>query len=179
LKIKHTALLFSLSAIVCSGCLKPSKTMEEMKPYEGPIMVIENMETIYSDSAEMKVKLKAPRQEELQNGNREFPKGVRVEFYENGTVRTVLTSNFGRFYKELNKYMVSGDVVIKSLTEEKKLNTEELFWLPAEERIYVDKSKQVIITTKDGVLHGKGLEAKQDFSTYKILNPTSDGITVK
>jgi LPS export ABC transporter protein LptC len=153
--------------------------MEEMKPYSGPVMEIENSETIYSDSAETKVILRAAKQIELQNGNREFPNGVLVEFYENGVIKSTLTSNFARFYKNLNKYMVSGDVVIRDMEEGKRMNTEELFWLPMEERIYIVKDKQVIITTKDGVLHGKGLEAKQDFSKYKILNPTSPGINLK
>ncbi|HWZ23581.1 MAG TPA: LPS export ABC transporter periplasmic protein LptC [Cytophagaceae bacterium] len=175
----YKALLFLIVCITFSGCLKPSKTMEEMKPYSGPVMEIENSETIYSDSAETKVILRAAKQIELQNGNREFPNGVLVEFYENGVIKSTLTSNFARFYKNLNKYMVSGDVVIRDMEEGKRMNTEELFWLPMEERIYIVKDKQVIITTKDGVLHGKGLEAKQDFSKYKILNPTSPGINLK
>ena len=153
------------------SCLKPNKTMEEMKPYDGPVMEIENMETIFSDFAEVKIKLKAPKQIELQNGNREFPKGLLVEFYEGGKIKSTLTSNFGRYYKETNKYMVSGNVIIKSLEEEKRMNTEEMFWIPAEERIYVEKDKQVVITTKKEVLYGNGLEAKQDFSDYTILKP--------
>jgi LPS export ABC transporter protein LptC len=153
--------------------------MEEMKPYDGPLMVIENMETIYSDSAEVRVKLKASEQIELQNGNREFPKGVLVEFYEDSVITSTLTSNFARFYKETNKYMVSGNVVIKNLAEGKRLNTEELFWMPTEERILVENDKQVIITTKKDVLYGKGLEAKQDFSSYKIQHPTGETTILK
>jgi LPS export ABC transporter protein LptC len=166
-----SSLLVIVSAFFFMGCLKPTKTMEEMKSYDGPVMELENMETIYSDSAEVKVKLKSPKQIELQNGNREFPIGLLVEFYENGKIKSTLTSNFGRYYKDANKYMVSGNVIIKSLEEEKRMNTEEMFWLPAEERIYVEKDKQVVITTKTEVLHGTGLEAKQDFSDYTLLHP--------
>ena len=175
----YTILVFSIVTLVFSGCLKPSKTMEEMQPYTGPIMEIDSSETIYSDSAEMRVRLKTAKQVELQDGNREFPNGVRVEFYENGVLKSTLTSNFARYYKKNNKYMVSGNVEIKDLIQEKKMNTEEMFWLPTDERIYIENDKQVIITTKDGVLHGKGLEATQDFSRYKILSPYSDAITVK
>ncbi len=150
-----------------------------MRLYDGPITEIDNIETVYSDSAEVKIILKADKQIELQSGDREFPKGLLVEFYEDGHVKTTLTSNFGRHYKSSNRYMVSGNVVITDSVEGKKMNTEELFWLPDEDRVYVEKDKQVIVTTKDGVLHGKGLEANQNFSSYKILNPTSDGITIK
>jgi LPS export ABC transporter protein LptC len=120
----------------------------------------------------VRVRLKAKKQVALQNGNREFPEGVLVEFYNDKKVTSTLTSNFARYYKETNKYMVSGNVIIKNLEEGKTMNTEELFWLPLEERIYVEKDKQVIITTQTDVLYGKGLEAKEDFSSYKILHPT-------
>ena len=174
-KIHAKGILILFMPFIFMGCFKTTKTMEEMKPYEGPVMEIENMETIYSDSAEVKVKLKSPKEIELQNGNREFPNGLLVEFFEDGKIKSTLTSNFGRFYKETNKYMVSGNVIIKSLADGKRMNTEEMFWLPAEERIYVEKNKQVVITTQTEVLHGTGLEAKQDFSDYTLLKPHGTG----
>lgn len=143
-----------------------------MQPYDGPLMELDNMETIYSDSAEMKVRMTAKKQLALQNGNREFPEGILVEFYNDQKITSTLTSNFARYYKDANKYMVSGNVIITNLEEEKRLNTEELFWMPAEEKILVENDKQVIITTKTGMLTGKGLVAKEDFSTYKILTPS-------
>lgn len=164
--------LVAILALGTTGCFKASKSMEEMRPYEGPIMELDNMETIYSDSADMRVRMTAKKQLALQNGNREFPEGIMVEFYQGKKITSTLTANFARFYRDANKYMVSGNVIIKNLEEEKQLNTEELFWMPAEERILVEKDKQVIITTKTGVLNGQGLEAKEDFSTYRILKPT-------
>jgi LPS export ABC transporter protein LptC len=167
------------SVLLFSGCLKPSKTMEEMKPYDGPVMEVEILETTFSESAETTVKLKAPRQWELQNGDREFPNGLLVEFYEQGSIKSTLTANYGKVYKETNKYMVSGNVVIKNLKEERKMTTEEMFWLPSKGendknkgRILVDSTKQVIITTKTNVLYGKGLNAAQDLSDYEITHPT-------
>ncbi len=157
-----------------SGCFNSSKTMEEMQPYDGPLMELDSMETIYSDHAETRVRLRAKKQLALQNSNREFPEGVFVEFYDGQVVTSTLTSNYAMYYKESAKYMVSGNVIIKNLKEQKTLKTEELFWLPNEERIYVENDKQVIITTKTGVLYGKGLEAKEDFSSYKILHPTGE-----
>jgi LPS export ABC transporter protein LptC len=171
--IQPTTVLVLVGGLL-SGCFQNNKTLEEMKPYDGPLMEVEKMETIYSDSAEVKVIIKADRQVELQDGNREFPEGVLVEFFEHDKITSTLTANFGRYYSNTNRYMVSGDVVIKNLEEGKRLNTEELFWHPAEEKIHVDKDKQVIITTKSEVLYGKGLEAAQDFSKYKILQPTGE-----
>jgi hypothetical protein len=50
------------------------------------------------------------------------------------------------------------------------MNTEELNWVPAKQKIFTDKF--VTIQTKEEVLKGQGLEAKQDFSSYRILKPT-------
>jgi LPS export ABC transporter protein LptC len=170
---KNILIVFILP-FVLSSCFKSSKTMEEMKPYEGPVMELDSMKTLYTEKGEIKVKLVAKKQLELQNGNREFPEGVYVEFYEGKEISSTLTSNFARYYKETSRYMVSGNVVIDNSREGKKLVTEELFWIPNEERIYVENDKQVIITTKSDVLYGKGLEASQDFSKYKILNPSGE-----
>jgi len=156
------------------SCFNGSNTLDEMKPYEGPLMEIDSMKTIYSDEAEVKVILRAPKQLALQVGDREFPNGVIVDFYEGGEISSTLTSNYGRYFKETNKYVVSGNVIINELKDSKRLNTEELYWMPAEEKIVVKEDKQVIITTKTDVLKGTGLDAKQDFSTYKILHPTGE-----
>src|SRR5690349_21246456 len=83
-----------LFLFLSTGCIKNTKTMEDMKPYDGPIMEVDSMKTIYSDDAEVKVILTAKKQLALQNGNREFPEGVVVDFYEHGKISSTLTSNF-------------------------------------------------------------------------------------
>ena len=56
-----------------------------------------------------------------------------------------------------------------NLLDDRKLVTEELYWKPAENRVYNDKF--VKITTGKQLLYGTGLEAKDDFSDYEIQNP--------
>lgn len=175
LSVRKSSFLLVIPLLLAFGCIKNTKTMEDMKPYDGPLMIVDSLETIYTDEADIKMILRAKKQLALQNSDREFPEGVLVDFYESGKVSSTLTSNYGRYYKETNKYMVSGNVIIDNIKEGKKLNTEELFWFPSEERIVVEKDKQVIITTKTDVLKGEGLEATQDFSSYKILKPS--GVT--
>ncbi len=170
--IKKILFFLMLPCLVfLSSCFKNSKTMEQMKPYTGPAMEIDNIETIYSDLAIPRVKLTGAKQIELQNGNREFPKGVVVEFYdESGAASSVLTANFARYYKDMNKYLVTGNVIVKSIGEHKTLKTEELNWDPIRQKIFTEKF--VTIETAKEILTGQGLEAKEDFSSYKILKPT-------
>jgi LPS export ABC transporter protein LptC len=150
--------------------------LEPIKPYNGPMIEIDKVETLYTDSSTLRIKLTAPKEYEFQNGDREFPKGEKVEFYdENGKPSSVLTSNYGKFDKEKNVYVVRDNVVIKNLVENKKLSTSELNWNPVTEKVYTDKF--VVIETPEEILKGDGLTANQEMSNYKILNPT--GIFLK
>ncbi len=54
------------------------------------------------------------------------------------------------------------------MKQHEQLNTEELFWFPKDRNIKTDKF--VTIRQQDNVIYGEGLEAKQDLSSYTILN---------
>lgn len=150
-----------------------STDVADVKPYEGPLLEIENMVTLYSDSAKVRVKVEAQKQLEFENGDSEFPEGVYVEFYdENQKISSTLRANYGYYTKKENLYKATGDVEVNSYEEDQKLNTEELFWKPDKEEIYTDKF--VRIETAEEILLGEGLTATQDFSSYKILSPTGE-----
>ncbi|MBC7451720.1 MAG: LPS export ABC transporter periplasmic protein LptC [Cytophagales bacterium] len=157
-------------AVVCCSCMNKEELVEKIIPYGGPSMTAENIETIYSDSAHTKLILKAPVQLLLQSNDREFPKGIFVEFFDEGKEpKAILTADYAIFYKENNLYKVLGNVVVNNQRDGKKLSTPELFWSPVTQKIYTDK--HVIIQTKTETIEGDGLDAKQDFSNYSIHNP--------
>ncbi|HEX8547974.1 MAG TPA: LPS export ABC transporter periplasmic protein LptC [Cytophagaceae bacterium] len=168
--IKTYLLLFSISSGICS-CIKDDPEAKKFVPYSGPTLQVKNIEVFMTDSAHPKILLNAPLQVEYENGNRYFPKGVKIEFYEaNHEKSSILTSKKGRYNKQTGIYTVTQDVVIQNLLEKKKLNTEELHWDPITKDIYTDKF--VRIETPEEVLTGQGLKSKEDFNNYKILKPT-------
>jgi len=145
----------------------------DVNPYDRPLLEVENMVTLYSDSAKVKVKVEAQRQLEFESGDSEFPEGVYVEFYdENQKISSTLKANYGYYTKKENLYKAIGDVEVNSFENDEKLNTEELFWEPDKAQIYTDKF--VRIETGEEILLGEGLTATQDFSSYKILKPTGE-----
>ena len=147
--------------------------VSEVMPYEGPFLEIENMVTLYSDSAKVKVKVEAQRQLEFENGDSEFPEGVYVEFYDNNQkISSTLKADYAYYTKKENLYKATGDVEVNSYEKDQKLNTEELFWRQDKGEIYTDKF--VRIETAEEILLGEGLTATQDFSSYKILKPTGE-----
>ena len=145
--------------------------MDEVKPYEGPWLISYNTTTYYSDSAIVRVKITADTQIQFENGDAEYPDGLFLIFFEkDGSQSSTLSANRGFFNKKEALYTVEDNVVINSEVKKQILNTELLNWLPNERRIYTDRF--VTIETDDEILKGHGLEAPEDFSTYRILRPT-------
>ena len=163
-------LLFLFTLILLSCAAKVDQEMVYVAPYAGPMMTATNINTVYSDSGRTKLILKAPLQLMLKNSDREFPKGVYVEFFdEKKEPKAILTSNYAIFYKEQNLYKISGKVVIDNKRDGKKMSTEELFWSPSTKKIYTDKF--LIIETANEIIKGEGMDAIQDFSSYTIRKP--------
>ena len=103
-----------------------------------------------------------------ENGDKIYPKGVYVEFYETDQQVSVSgRANSVYFITEENVYEFRGDVELKSLKEKKQLNTEQLYWDPETETFYTDTFIRIETEDKQ-LLTGEGLTAKQDLSYYKI-----------
>ena len=160
---------------VLFGCAVDLGEDVEAKIYEGPMMELEDVVFYYSDSARVKVKGTTPHRMEYADGNQEFPKGLYLEFYDDeGKIESTIKSNKAYFNKEKDEWLGQEDVIVQNMESGQQLNTEELYWLPADEKIYTDKF--VTITRDTEILHGRGLEAAQDFSSYSITNPEGEFI---
>ncbi|HBH25311.1 MAG TPA: LPS export ABC transporter periplasmic protein LptC [Cytophagales bacterium] len=159
--------LFFLIAISTIACTAPDKKVMEADEYSGPIFEQSDVRTFYSDSAKVMLKMEAPLQYNYINGDKEFPEGLYMEFYDKlGAVTTTMRCDYCIYDGEEKVWKATGDVEIESFKENQKLNTEELNWDPAKEKVYTDKF--VRIETDNEILMGEGLEAAQDFSTYSI-----------
>ncbi len=147
------------------GCQQADENIKPVE-YKGPASETYNQVTIYSDSAMMKLKLTAPVEQQLQNGDVVYPKGMYITFYEENKPTTIITAKFGKYDKAKDQYFARNDVVVKNIVKKEQLNTEELFWERQKQTIFTDKF--VRITSVDEVVTGVGLTAKQDFSDYTL-----------
>lgn len=164
--------MFILVGLILS-CSNLQDPLGERDVYVGAFYEVEDLEMWYSDSAVVRLMLKAPKLEEYENGDQEYPEGIYVEFYEEDTVTTSILEADQAFYtKETDVYKAVGNVNLQSFKNHQKLNTEELFWNRNDKQVYTDKF--VIIETAEDVLYGQGLTAAQDFSSYRILKPTGE-----
>ena len=108
------------------GACQNDKLPEKPFRYKGPLVEAHNILTLYSDSAQLKVRLSGPLQQEFENGDMLFPKGLEVHFYEEGKQpTTTLKANHGKYIKQKDQYVVTGKVVVTNLQKKETLNTEE------------------------------------------------------
>ncbi|MEO1051494.1 MAG: LPS export ABC transporter periplasmic protein LptC [Bacteroidota bacterium] len=168
----HILVILFLFAFLWASCTE-EKTIESFEVYDGPLVEADNLVMYYSDSAIVTTKAVAARSLEFADGDREFPEGIHLEFYDlEGNTTSTIEANTAKFLKEENKWHAIGNVIVNNIENQERLNTEELFWYPQEQRISTEK--KVSITLANKVIFGKGLEADQNFETYEIKNPTGE-----
>lgn len=147
--------------------------LKEPVEYTGPLRKAENIELYYSEKDQVKVKMSAAEMLEFENGDREFPKGIYLEFFDEfGRMESTLRANHAYFFKKENQWRGRGKVEVKNIAKNEQLNTEELFWKPGEEKIFTDKF--VTIRQQGDVIYGEGLVATQDMSDYVIKKPVGE-----
>jgi len=169
LKLMLGAAFFILLLTNCKDEIK--KVALVGPPDKLPIETVVDLELIYSDSAIVKAKLKAPLSKTFDKPKliTEFPKGVDVDFYDDSLhVNSKLTANYAIRYEDEGRMEATKNVIVINKKGE-KLNTEHLIW---DERLHkITTPAFVKITTGNEVLYGDGLEANEDFTKYRILKP--------
>ncbi len=171
LAASHPLLVSAAIVTILVSCNSPD--LKQPVLYEGPLRIVEDMEMYYTEANQVKVKMVAAEVHEYESGDREFPKGIYLEFFdEEGRLETTLRANEAYYFKKEHQWRGRGKVEVKNIAKNEQLNTEELFWRPAEEKIFTDKF--VTIRQQTDVIYGNGLEAKQDMSDYIIIDPEGE-----
>ncbi|QJX46825.1 LPS export ABC transporter periplasmic protein LptC [Hymenobacter taeanensis] len=165
-------------SLVVGGLMSCQKQEEEIQKkkvkYEGPMLETTNVLTLMSDSAQLRLRLKAPLEQIFENGDQVYPKGVNLTFLakDGSTVVNTIKGNYGKLDKTKNLYIVRGDVQVTNVEKQQRMNTEEAFYDKNRALIYTEKETEVRVTTPTERLTGRGLTANQDFSRYTIMTPT-------
>lgn len=147
------------------GCSQTE--LKEPLEYKGPASEAENVELFHTVNDQIKVKMTAPLLYTFTSEDREFPKGVYMEFYDDfGKLESVLKANHAYYFKKDNLWRGRGNVEVKNIQNDEQLNTEELFWKQSDRKIFTEQF--VTIRQQGDVIYGKGLEAKEDLSDYVI-----------
>jgi LPS export ABC transporter protein LptC len=163
---RRPSFLFLIQALLLllSSCDKVEN--QRIIEYNGPVREGDSIEMLYAEEDKLKVKMIAGKVRQFDNGDREFPEGLFLEFYDSLQITSTMSANNAYYYKSTNKWRAQGKVSVKSQVKDEQLNTEELFWFPATKKIYTEKF--VTIRTGTEVIYGTGLDADQDLTNYRI-----------
>jgi LPS export ABC transporter protein LptC len=165
-----SATLFLALALLSSCEVQQKKPPVE---YKGPLSETENADVTYSEKDIVKTRMKAKKSLDFQNGDKEFPEGLYIEFYDElGVLSSTLKANNAYYFKEEDKWRGRGKVEVKNIEKQQQLNSEELFWKPSTKKIFTDKF--VTIRDKNDVIYGTGLDADQNLTNYTILKPEGE-----
>ena len=161
-----------IGVVILSSCKNDIDVINSFTELHNlPSQSVRNLETIYTDSGKIQIKLLAPELKRFSNVEEpyiEFPAGIKVVFYDkNQEPESQLTAKYA-IYSETNELWEARDSVIAINNLGDTLNTELLFWDEKKELIYTNKF--VKITTENEVIWGEGLEANQEFTDWKIKN---------
>lgn len=140
-----------------------------------PDVSASDIEFTFSDSAKIQLRLSGPLMHSYEGEEpyMVFPEGFRVEFFDSLlNITATITGDYGVHYREKKFMEARQNVVVTNFETGEQLDTEELIWDLKLKKIY--SNKFVKITSEDGVLFGDGLEAEQDFSKRRIINPTGE-----
>jgi len=161
-----------VASFILTSCQESEMSLHEVKKlYAAKQERGKDVTILYSENGYTKAKLFAHsfyQKKEITPPFVEMKDGLRVDFYdEQSAVTSTLTAKYGRYYESKGNVLVKDSVVVKNAKQE-TLETEELIWNENLGKFFSDKPVKVSTATQ--VIYGDGLEANQDFSTYKITN---------
>lgn len=138
---------------------------------ETSVEVATNVEILYSDSAQIKVKISGPtmkRYLDRKYPREEFPDGVHVEFFgEGGKVISWLDADYA--VREQNKSRIITRKNVNLYNEKnEKLETWELIWDELEDVIYTDRFVMITQPERGDTSYGYGFVANNDFTRFEI-----------
>ena len=133
-----------------------------------PDRITTEAEYLFTDSGYVRNRLRAGRiaQWTVEPKRTEMSEGVELVFFDTtGAQRSVLTARRGRILPAEDSMEVFEEVVFVNDKGE-RLETEQLTWDQDSGRVHTEKA--VRIQRGPDIIHGKGLDAAEDFSHYVI-----------
>lgn len=145
-----------------------------------PDEVIVDFNMTYSEGGKAKVKIYAAYSESFRTPEyiTYLKDSLRVTFYaEDGQKISTLTAKYGKINHEKDEILIKDSVRFYHLAKKQLLKTELIQWHRKDSTI--STQAPVFIMSPSGNFSGKGLKARQDFSSYEILRPQGDVVIEK
>jgi LPS export ABC transporter protein LptC len=174
----RAALLWLLAGSLVAGCKKSEPEATKGVKYNGPLLESTNVLTLYSDSAKLQVRYTAPLEQQFENGDQLYPKGLKVTFFDKSGLKVVntLTGKYCKYEKVKNLYTMRGDVRVNNEEQQQRMYTEELFYDKQKNVVYTDSATFAQFVTPTDSLTGYGLIYNMTTSRYLFKRPAGQFI---
>lgn len=134
-----------------------------------PASTVKNIDLIRSVSGKVVLELTAPLLITYEGDNpySEFPKGLKIVFYDSLMNETSqLTADYGINYEKRKIMEARNNVVVVNNRKHEQINTEQLIWNQVTRKISSDKF--VKITTPEKVILAEGFESDETMEVYTM-----------
>lgn len=162
-----------ISCFFILSCENDEKVLQEWTEKKVMVEEAKDVVSLFSQNGTLRAKLTSPLMLRYQADSTyvEFPKTLHVDFFDSTTnVESWLDARYGKYLETHNKVLLRDDVVVINIKGD-TLQTEELWWDQDQKKFFTEK--EVRIATKDKrIIGGRGLEAGQDMSWYRLKQIT-------
>jgi len=172
--INHTLAALILCCFCLYSCENDEAAVKEAFAKKTGVDEAKNVIIKYSVGGKPKAKLTAPIMYNVQDTVPyiEFPKTVHVDFFDDSDkLESKLDAHYAKYKQQQSKVFLKDSVRVINIKGD-TLYCDELYWdrnKPGTE-FYTDKA--VKIRTKTHIINGIGMDAKQDFSEWHIVQST-------
>lgn len=159
---------YALAALLLAGsaCGRGGEAEREERR-----QVMEGLTLSQSDKGEPSWTLKSARAVLREDAKLATLTRPVMEFYKKGKAVSRVTALAGEVDTESHGVRLSSSVVLDSFDDRSRLTTTELFYDSARGRFTT--TADILVKRPEGVLRGRGLEAKPDLSEIRIFNQSS------
>lgn len=163
-----------MMAGILFSCVNDLDTIREITvDPNAPDDVTKNLSMYYTDSGYAKVNIYASIAENYSKPEHvtKLKDSVKIDFYsEDGVITTSLTAKYGEINYATGLMFVQDSVRLWNHKDQREMRTKKLYWNQKDSTIY--SLDNVIVSSPKGVGYGTSIKTKQDFSYYKLTNPT-------
>ena len=172
-------LIFSWLFTACENDIEKINFLSNSNDY--PDVIVHDIETIYSDSAKVKVKMIAKVLKQYNNAEKpysEFPKGIHVFFFDDSLqLESEIKANYAIYYNEEKLWHAKGNVIARNLKSKEQLESEELFWNEEKEEIYSESFTKIV--NENGTFYGEnGFKSDQSLTDYTLYGSKKSIINI-
>ncbi len=170
-------LLYGVLLVIVSSCTNDVDKVDDINRVNNEnVELAKDVEILYSDSAQLKVKIKANkmiRHHERGKIYDVFDEGIHVEFLNpSGRAGSWLDADKAIRKEREDLVLASGDVKFYNKKNE-TLTTTELIWDGKNHKLYTNKFVRITRPMKGDTSYGFGFEANEEFTRFEIKRKTS------